>query len=62
VNLIDAGRFEIKTSQATLCVDPECSYMVETRVIDGKTYVLFPAEDTMEINGFAVVAPSNQSY
>jgi hypothetical protein len=54
VNLIDAGRFEIKTSQATLCVDPECSYMVETRVIDGKTYVLFPAEDNMEINGFAV--------
>jgi hypothetical protein len=28
--------------------------MVETRVIDGKTYVLFPAEDNMEINGFAV--------
>jgi hypothetical protein len=55
-NLIDAGRFELKTSLATLSVDPEYSYLVETRVLDGKKYVLFPAEDGMEINGFPVTA------
>jgi hypothetical protein len=54
VNLIDAGKFEVKTSQATLSVDPEYSYTVETRIIDGKKYLLIPVEDGMEINGFAV--------
>jgi hypothetical protein len=56
VNLIDAGKFEVKTSQATVSVDPEYSYTVETRVIDGKKYLLIPVEDGMEINGFAVTA------
>lgn len=54
VNLIDAGRFEVKTSQATVSIDPECSYLVETRIIDGKKYILIPAEDGMEVNGLAV--------
>jgi hypothetical protein len=55
-NLIDAGRFQVKTAQATLTVAPEFSYTVETRTIQGRKYVLFPAEDGMEINGFAVTA------
>jgi hypothetical protein len=29
---------------------------VETRIIDGKKYLLIPVEDGMEINGFAVTA------
>jgi hypothetical protein len=53
-NLVDAGRFELKTSLATLSVDPEFTYAVETRCIDGKNYILFPAEDGMELNGFSV--------
>jgi len=53
-NLIDAGRFEVKTSQASVSIDPECSYLVETRMIDGKKYILIPAEDNMEVNGLTV--------
>jgi len=53
-NLIDAGRFEVKTSQATVSMDPESSYLVETRVIDGKKYILIPAEEGMEVNGLPV--------
>ena len=34
-NLIDAGRFEVKTADATISVPPERSYLVETRSIDG---------------------------
>lgn len=52
-NLIDTGRFEVKTSQATISVDPASSYVVETRVIDGRKYLLIPAED-VEVNGLAV--------
>ena len=53
-NLIDAGKFEVKTSQVTVSVSPEQSYLVETRTIDGKKYLLIPAEENVEINGQAV--------
>ena len=54
VNLIDAGRVEIKTAQASVSVDPEYSYLVETKLVDGKKYIMLPAEDGIEFNGFAV--------
>ena len=54
VNLIDAGRVEIKTAQASLTVDPEYSYLVETKLVDGKKYILLPAGEGVEFNGFAV--------
>ena len=53
-NLIDAGRFQLKTSQATVSVPPENSYLVETRVINGKKYILIPAEEDVEVNGLSV--------
>ncbi len=53
-NLIDAGRFEVKTAQATLSVDPEQSYLVETRIIDGRKYLLIPAGEDVEVNGQTV--------
>lgn len=53
-NLIDTGKFEVKTSQATVSVDPENSYLVETRVIDGRRYILIPAEEEVEINGLPI--------
>jgi len=53
-NLIDAGRFEVKTAQATVSINPEYSYLAETRIIDGKKYLLIPIEDSVEINGQTV--------
>lgn len=53
-NLIDSGKFEVKSSQATIAVSPEQSYLVETRVIDGKKYFLIPADELIEVNGFGV--------
>ena len=53
-NLIDAGKFEVKTSQVTVSVRPEQSYLVETRTIDGKKYLLIPAEEDVEVNGQTV--------
>jgi len=53
-NLIDRKHFDIKTEQATISVDPEYSYLVETRVIDGRKYLLIPAEDGVEVNGLPV--------
>ena len=53
-NLIDSRRFEVKTGDATLNIDPERSYLIETRIIDGRKYILIPADEGAEINGFSV--------
>ena len=53
-NLIDSGKFELKTAAATLSVDPEQSYLVERRTIDGRNYLLIPVEGDVELNGFGV--------
>lgn len=53
-NLIDAGKFEVKTDQVTVSVSPDQSYLVETRTINGKKYLLIPAGENMEVNGQTV--------
>ena len=60
-NLIDAGRFQVKTDQATVSVPPENSYLVETRIIDGKKYILIPAGEDVEVNGLAVRFAAEES-
>ena len=57
-NLIDSGKFEVKTEQATISVDPSRSYMVETRVIDGVKYLLIPAGEGVAVNGLPVTVRS----
>lgn len=58
-NIIDAGRFQVKTSVATLSVDPESSYLVETGVINGRQYILIPTDGDVEVNGHAVRAAAS---
>lgn len=53
-NLIDSGKFEVVTSDARVSVNPENSYMVETRTINGRKYLLIPADGGVEINGLSV--------
>ena len=50
VNLIESGKFEVETADAKLSLDPEHSYLLEMRVIDGRQYLLFPA-DSVTLNG-----------
>lgn len=53
VNLIESGKFEVETADAKLSLDPEHSYLLEMRVIDGSQYLLFPA-DSVTVNGLPV--------
>ncbi|MBQ4354877.1 MAG: DUF4317 domain-containing protein [Clostridia bacterium] len=53
-NLIEAKKFEVVTPQVKITVDPKSSFMVETRVIDGKKYILIPAGEGVEVNGMNV--------
>ena len=53
-NLIDSKRFELRAADITIVVPPEQSYLVETRVMDGKKYLLIPAGEGLEVNGMPV--------
>lgn len=54
ISLIDAGKFEMVTPEVKISVDPKFSYMVETRIIGGRKYILIPADEGVEVNGVSV--------
>lgn len=53
-NIINCKKFEIETPQIKITVDPDYSCAVETRVIDGRKYILIPADDGVSVNGINV--------
>jgi hypothetical protein len=53
-NVLGPSKFEVKTPDVTIRVNPERTDLVETRVIDGVKYVLVRAEGGVEVNGIAV--------
>ena len=53
-NLIESKRFEVKAADVSVSVPPEQSYTVETRIIEGKKYILIPAWEGIEVNGMTV--------
>lgn len=50
-NIIDNRRFEIKTPDVSIKVNPERSDLIETRIIDGVKYILICADENVEVNG-----------
>lgn len=57
-NIIDSGKFELVTPQIKVSVSPEYSYMLETKIINGKKYILIPADEGLEVNGLGVTITS----
>ena len=57
-NIIESGKFQITTPEVKIAVAPEYSHMIEARVIDGRRYILIPADDGVEINGIGVNIPN----
>ena len=53
-NIIDSKKFKVSTADSQIMVSPDRSYLVETRLIDGKKYILIPADETVEVNGLPV--------
>lgn len=56
-NLIDSKKFTVETPQIKISVDPESSYLIETRIIRGRKYLLIPADDGVEVNGISINFP-----
>jgi hypothetical protein len=53
-NVTSPRRMEIQTPEVRITVDPKYSYLVESRVIDGKKYLLISADGGVELNGVSV--------
>lgn len=52
-NVANTKKFEIKTPDITIQVNPECADLVETRIIDGRKCLVIAVDDRVEINGIS---------
>ena len=50
-NIVTPSRFEVRTPDIVIKVNPERRDLVETRVIDGTKYILIRADGGVEVNG-----------
>lgn len=55
-NLTNTRRFEIKTPDVVIHVEPDRAELVETRIIGGRRCLVIPMEDNVEVNGIRVSA------
>lgn len=53
-NVINARKFEIKTPDIVIQVNPERADLVETRMIDGRQCLVIGVDDRVEVNGISV--------
>lgn len=53
-NIISSKKFELATEQVKISVSPEFSGFIRTEVIDGKKYILIPADGNVEVNGINI--------
>ena len=60
-NIIDDKRFEVKTSDVVIKVDPARSDLIETRVIDGVRYIMICADEDIEVNGVSIHVKSAEA-
>ena len=53
-NIIDNKRFEVKTPDVSIKVNPDRSDLIETRVIGGVKYIMICADEDIEVNGISI--------
>ena len=59
-NLASLKALEVKTPDVIVKVDPEKLDLVQTKVIDGKSYLMIQIDDEIEVNGVVVKGPKEE--
>ena len=54
VNMVQPKSFKVQTPSVSIQVAPENSGLIETRMIDGKYYILVLADGDVEVNGMRI--------
>ena len=52
--VMDSSKFQMSSPEVKITVSPELSPLVKMRTIDGKRYILIPADGGVELNGISV--------
>lgn len=60
-NIASTRKFEVKTPDVTIQVNPDRADLVETRCIDGRQYLVIEITDTVEVNGIHVLPQQQDS-
>ena len=53
-NIANIRKFEVKTPDVVVQVNPSRADLVETRIIDGRQYIVIEINDAVEVNGIPV--------
>lgn len=53
-NIIDPKRFEVKTPDVSIKVDPTRTDLIETRTLGGVKYIMICADENIEVNGVSI--------
>ena len=53
-NIASPRKFEVKTPDVVVKIDPERAELIETKVIDGRKCLVIPMEGEIEVNGICV--------
>lgn len=53
-NIVDTRQLEVRTPEVTIHVSPGSGNLVETRIIDGRKYILIRADQGVEVNGVSI--------
>lgn len=56
-NIVENRKFQIATPEVKISMAPEYSGQVETRRLNGRPYLLIPAEGSVTVNGIAICLP-----
>ena len=50
-HIVEPKKFEVRTPDVVVQVNPERSDLIETRIIGGVKYILICADEDVEVNG-----------
>ncbi len=53
-NVVNSKKFEIRTPDVVVQVKPEQAALVETRILDGRPFLVIPMEGQVEVNGICI--------
>ena len=59
-NLIQKRSFEVRTPETRIITDPETALRIKTKKIDGVTYILVPAGESVSVNGVDISIKSGE--
>ena len=60
-NITETKKFNIETPDVVIKVNPDRADLIETRIIDGRQWLVIPVDDHIEVNGINVRTISRKS-